>query len=60
MKYKRWIWRLLYSIDNFSKYPWAALLINKNGITITTTFQKVLDDSNSNPNKIKGDKSSKV
>ena len=60
MKYKRWIWCLLCSIDNFSKYPWVAPLINKNGTKMTTTFRKVLDDSNSKPNKIKGDKSSKV
>ena len=43
---------LLCVIDIFSKYVWVIPLKDKKGITITNAFQKVLDESNSKPNKI--------
>ena len=46
-------------IDIYSKYAWAILLKDKKGITITNTFQKVLDESNYKVNKIWVDKGSK-
>ena len=39
-------------IDIFSKYAWVIHLKVIKGITITNTFQKILDQSNCKPNKI--------
>ena len=49
---------MLYVIDIFSKYTWVISLKDKKGITITDTFQKILDESNLKPNKIWPDKDS--
>ena len=49
---------MLYVIDIFSKYTWVISLKDKKGITITDTFQKILDESNLKPNKIWPDKGS--
>ena len=46
-------------IDIYSKCAWVILLKDKKGITITNTFQKVLDESNYKVNKIWVDKGSK-
>ena len=43
---------LLYVIDIYSKYAWVIFLKDKRGITITNTFQKVLNESKRKPNKI--------
>ena len=40
-------------IDIFSKYAWVVPLKDKKGITITNTFQKVLEESNSSKVKSK-------
>ena len=42
---------LLCVIYIYSKYAWDALLKDKKGITITNTFQKILDESNCKPKK---------
>ena len=39
-------------IDIFSKYIWVVPLQDKKGITISNVFQKILDGSNTKPNKI--------
>ena len=44
---------LLCVIDIFSKYAWVVPLKDKKGITITNTFQKVLEESNSSKVKSK-------
>ena len=49
---------LLCAIDIFSKYAWVVPLKDKNGITITNAFQKILKESNRKPNKIWVDKGS--
>ena len=49
---------LLCVIDIYSKYAWVILLKNKNCITITNAFQKLLKESNRKPNKIWVDKGS--
>ena len=49
---------MLYVIDIFSKYTWVIPLKDKKCITITDTFQKILDESNLKPNKICPDKGS--
>ena len=49
---------LLCLIDIFSKYRWVILFKDKNGITVTNAFQKILDESNRKPNKILVDKCS--
>ena len=49
---------LLRLIDISSKYAWVIPLKDKKRITITNTFQKILDESNRKPNKICVDKSS--
>ena len=41
-----------------SKYTWVIPLKDKNGITIISAFQKVLDESNRKPSKIWVDKGS--
>ena len=48
---------LLCVIDIFSKYAWVVPLKNK-GISIVNAFQKILNDSNRKPNKIRLDKGS--
>ena len=57
-KFNEGICFLLCVIDTFSKYTWAVPLKDKKRITITHTFQKILDESNSKPNKIWVDKGS--
>ena len=43
---------LLCVIDIFSKYASIVPLKNKKGATIVNAFQKILDDSKREPNKI--------
>ena len=43
---------LLYVIVIDSEYAWVVPLKDKKGITITNTFQKVLDESRCKPKKI--------
>ena len=43
-------------IDIFSKYTWLVSLKDKKGVSIVDAFQKLLDDSNRKPNKIRLDK----
>ena len=43
---------LLCVIDNFSKYAGVVLLKYKKGASIVNAFQKILDKSGRNPNKI--------
>ena len=42
---------LLCVIDVYNKYAWVVPLKGKTGITITSAFQKVLDESNRKRNK---------
>ena len=49
---------LLCLIDIYSKYTWVVPLKDKKCITIFNAFQKILDDSKRNPNKIWIDKGS--
>ena len=49
---------MLCVIDIFSKCAWVILLKDKKGITITSTFQKFLNESKRKPNKIWVDKGS--
>ena len=49
---------LLCVVDIYSKYAWVIPLKDKNGITITDAFQKILDESNCKPNTIWVDKGS--
>ena len=57
-KFKKGI-RFLWSfIDIYSKYVWVTPLEDKKGITITNTFEKILDESDSKSNKIWVDKDS--
>ena len=51
---------LLCVIDIFSKYAWVVPLKDKKGVSIADAFQKTLDDSDGKPNKIWGDKGSKL
>ena len=44
----------------FSKYAWAIPLKDKNGITTTNAFRKILYESNLKPNEIWVDKGSEV
>ena len=46
--------------DIYSKYAWVIPLKDKEGITITNAFQKILKESNRKPNKIWVDKGSVV
>ena len=39
-------------IGIYSKYAWVILLKDKKGITITSVFQTILDESKHKPNKI--------
>ena len=49
---------LLHVIDIYSKYTWVIPLKDKNSITITNAFQKILDESNRQRNEISADKGS--
>ena len=49
---------LICLISIYSKYTWVTPLKNKKGITITSAFQKMLDESNRKPNKVWVDKGS--
>ena len=51
-KYCKGILLLLCVFDIFSKYACIFLLKDKKYITITKTFQNILDNSNHKPNKI--------
>ena len=46
---------LLCAIDFFSQYAWVISLKDKEGITINNAFQKILDESNHKPKKIRAD-----
>ena len=39
-------------IDIYSKYAWVVPLKDKNGITISNSFQKILDESHHKSNEI--------
>ena len=43
---------LLCVIDIFSKYAWVVPLKDKKDVNIVDAFQKILDGSNKQPNKI--------
>ena len=47
---------LLCVINIFSKNAWVVSLKNKKGVSVVDAFQKILDDSNREPNKIWVDK----
>ena len=47
---------LLWVIDIFSKYAWVVPLKDKKGISIVNEFQKILDKSGHQANKIWVDK----
>ena len=47
---------LLCVIDIHSKYVWVISLKEKKGVTITNTFQKILNERNHKPNKLLLDK----
>ena len=49
---------LLFVIDIFSEYAWIVSLKDKKDITITNTFQQILDYSNCKSNKIRVNKDS--
>ena len=49
---------LLFVIDIFSEYAWIVSLKDKKDITITNTFQQILDYSDCKPNKIRVNKDS--
>ena len=49
---------LLCVVDICSKYAWVIPLKHKDRITVTNTFQKILDESNRKPNKVWVDKGS--
>ena len=51
---------LLCVIDFYSKYAWVIPLKFKKGISITNTFQKMLDEWKRKPNKMWDDKISKM
>ena len=51
-KFDKGIRFLLCVIKIYDKYPWVIFLKDKNGITITNAFQKILDESGRKPNKI--------
>ena len=57
-KFNKGVRFLLCAIDIFSKYTWVVLLKDKKGVSIANAFQKILDDSKRNPNKIWVDKGS--
>ena len=43
-------------IDIYSKYAWVVPLKDKKGVAIVNAFNKILDNSKRNPNKIWVDK----
>ena len=49
---------LLCVIDIFSKYAWVVPLKDKKGISIVNAFQKILEETDSKPNKVWVDKGS--
>ena len=49
---------LLRVIDIFTKYAWVVPLKDKKGISIVNALQKILEESDRNPNKICVDKGS--
>ena len=51
-KFNKRIRFLLCVSDIFSKYAWVIPLKDKKGITITNAFQRILNESNRNPNKV--------
>ena len=51
-KYNKGIKYLLCVIDGFSKYACVAPSKDKKGVSIVNAFQKILDSSKTNPNKI--------
>ena len=53
-KYNKGIRYLLCVIDLFSRYAWVIPLKNKKGESIEG-FEKILNDSNRKPNKIRVD-----
>ena len=57
-KFNKEIRFLLCVIDIFSKYGWGAPFRDKKGTTIANAFQKILDEYNRKPNKIRVDKGS--
>ena len=57
-KFNKGISFLLCVTEIFSKYAWVILLKDKKGITITNTFQNILDESNRKSIKILVDKGS--
>ena len=57
-RYNKGIRFLLCVIDIFSKYAWVVPLKDKKGVSIVTTFQSILKQSNRKPNKIWVDKGS--
>ena len=57
-KFNKAIRFLLCAIDIFSKYAWVIPLKDKESVTITNAFQKILDDLKRKPNKIWVDKGS--
>ena len=50
-KFIKGITFLLCIIDIYRKYAWVIPLKNKNGVTIVSAFQNILDDSMRKPNK---------
>ena len=57
-KFDKGIHFLLCVTDVYSKYALVIPLKDKKGITITNSFQKILDESGRKPNKICADKGS--
>ena len=51
-KYNKGFRFLLCVIDIFSKYVWVIPLKDKKGTSIVNAFQKMLKESNRNPNKM--------
>ena len=52
-KFNKGIRFLLYVIDIFHKYAWVFPPKDKNGITFTNAFQKILNESDRKPKKKK-------
>ena len=57
-KFNKGVRFLLCVIDIYSKYASVIPVKDKKGITITTVFQKVLNESNRKPKKLWVDKGS--
>ena len=57
-KFNKGVRFLLCVIDIYSKYASVIPVKDKKGITITTVFQKVLNESNRKPKKLRVDKGS--